>query len=148
MVYRAFVDSPLVARAEGRFNRTGEGVTSYLSLAGQTAEREVAKRWGAVGANLSAYVAVEVPVRLRRVVDLTDPDVATALGVSRDILVGADLGPCQALATRLRAAGVEGLLTWSSADPDRKNLVVFLDRLDPASTVGPATQARRTGGPR
>lgn len=145
MVYRAFAASPLEARAEGRFNRIGEGRTTYLSLAEETAAREVAKRWGTVGANPASYVSFQVPVRLRRVLDLTDPDVARALGVTRETLVGGDLAPCQALAARLRAAGVEGLLTWSSADPDRKNLVVFLDGLDPASTVGPAIRTRRKG---
>lgn len=140
LVYRTFVETPLEARAEGRFNRQGEGVTTYLSLTRDTATREVAKRWGAVGPNPAAYTAFEVPVWLRRVVDLTDPETAGALGVSPETLVGPDLAPCQALASRLRAAGVEGLLTWSAADPGGKNLVIFLDRLDPASSVGPSSQ--------
>lgn len=136
-VYRGFAGAPLEARAEGRFNRQGEGRTTYLSLTRRTAALEIAKRWGAVGANRAAYLEFQVPVRLRRVVDLTDPDTAAALGASRESLTGADLGPCQALAMRLRAAGIEGILTWSAADPEEKNLVIFLDRLDPASSVGP-----------
>lgn len=108
-----------------------------MSLTRETATREVVKRWGAVGPNLGAYVAFQVPVRLRRVVDLTDPQAVGALGVSRETLVGPDSSPCQALATRVRAAGVEGLVTWSAADPSGKNLVVFLDQLDPTSSVGP-----------
>ncbi|MGH7266479.1 MAG: RES family NAD+ phosphorylase [Candidatus Rokuibacteriota bacterium] len=144
-MYRAFADAPLPARADGRFNRVGEGVTTYLSLAEETAAREVARRWGAVAANRAAYVTVTVPVRLRRVVDLTEADVAAALGVTRETLTGGDLGPGQALAARLRAAGVEGLLTWSAADPDGTNLVVFLDRLDPASAVGPPVRAGGSG---
>ena len=146
MVYRTFTDSPLEARAEGRFNRQGEGLTTYLSLTPETADREVVKRWGTVDPNLGAYVAFQVPVELHRVVDLTDPDAATDLGVSREVLVGADLMPCQTLARRLRTAGIEGLLTWSSADCEGKNLVVFLDRLDPASSVGPATALGTPGG--
>jgi RES domain-containing protein len=139
LVYQRFADTPLEAKAEGRFNRQNEGPTTYLSLTRRIAALEVAKRWGAAGTNRAAYVVFEVSVRLRRVVDLTDPDTAAALEVSRETLTGADLAPCQALASRLRAAGIEGILTWSSADPDGKNLVIFLDRLDPASSVGPPT---------
>lgn len=138
LVYRGFADAPLEARAEGRFNRQDQRRTTYLSLTRRTAALEVAKRWGAVGANRAAYVEFEVPFRLRRVVDLTDPDTAAALGVPREMLTGADLGACQALASRLRAEGVEGILTWSAADPEGKNLVIFPDQLDPASSVGPS----------
>jgi RES domain-containing protein len=140
-VYHAFAEAPLPARADGRFSRVGAGVTTYLSMARETAAREVARRWGAVAADPAAYVTFTVPVRLRRVVDLTGPGVAAALGLSRETLTGPDLAPGQALAARLRAAGVEGLLTWSAADPGGTNLVVFLDRLDPASAVGPPTVA-------
>lgn len=136
LVYRGFAKTPLEARAEGRFNRQDEGRTTYLSLTRRTAVLEIAKRWGAIGANRAAYLELQVPVRLRRVVDLTDPGTAAALGVSRELLTGTDLAPCQALATRIRAAGVEGILTWSAADPEGKNLVIFLDQLDPASSVG------------
>lgn len=115
-----------------------------MSLTRETATREVAKRWGAVGPNLAAYVAFRVPVRLRRVVDLTDPETAAASGVSRETLVGPDLGPCQGLAARLRAAGVEGLVTWSAANPNAKNLMVFLDQLDPTSSVGPPSRIEGT----
>jgi RES domain-containing protein len=137
MVYQRFADAPLEARAEGRFNRPNEGPTTYLSLTRRTAALEVAKRWGVTRTNRAAYLVFQVPVRLRQVVDLTDPETAAALGVSRQTLTGSDLAPCQALASRLRAARVEGILTWSSADPDEKNLVVFLDRLNPGSSVGP-----------
>jgi len=139
LVYHRFAEAPLEARAEGRFNRQGEGRTTYLSLTRRSAELEVAKRWGTVGANRAAYVEFEVPVRLRRVVDLSDPDTAAALGVSRETLTGPDLTPCQGLATRLRAAGIEGIVTWSAADAEGRNLVIFLDRLDSASSVGPPT---------
>ena len=137
LVYRRFAGAPLEARAEGRFNRVAEGRTTYLSLTRRMARLEVARRWGMVAANRAAYVEFEVPLRLRRVVDLTGAATASALGVSRETLTGPDLTPCQGLATRLRAGGVEGILTWSAADPDGKNLVVFLDQIDPASSVGP-----------
>ena len=137
LVYRRFADAPLDARAEGRFNRQDESRTTYLSLTRRTATLEVAKRWGSVGANRSAYVEFEIPFRLRRIVDLTDPDTAAALGVSRETLTGSDLRECQALAGRLRAEDIEGILTWSAADPEGKNLVIFLDQLDPASSIGP-----------
>ena len=139
VVYREFAKAPLEAWAEGRFYRQGVGRTTYLSLTLKTAALEVAKRWGSVGVNRAAYVAFEVPVRLNRVVDLTNPGVVAALGVSRETLIGADLAPCRALVSRLRAAGIEGILTWSSAEPEEKNLVVFLDQLNPESSVGPPT---------
>ena len=66
---------------------------------------------------------------------------AAELGISREMLTGPDLIPCQALAARLRSAGAEGILTLSSADPEGKNLVVFLDRLGPSSSVGPPVAA-------
>ncbi len=140
LVYRMFAQSPLEARAEGRFNRKDEGRTTYVSLRRRTAGLEVAKRWGTVKANRAAYVEFSVPIRLRRVVDLTDPETAAGLGVDHEILTGNDLRPCQALATRLRAVGAEGLLTWSAADPQGKNLVIFLDHLNPGSIVGPPTR--------
>ena len=142
LVYRAFATTPLEARAEGRFSRQGDGPTTYLSLERRTAARQVAKRWGMIESNRAAYVEFEVPVRLRRVVDLTDADMASQFGVSRQTLTGPDLMPCQALAARLRAAGVEGILTWSSADPEGKNLVIFLDGLDASSSLGPPTAMR------
>lgn len=144
LVYGGFAQSPLEARAEGRFNRKEEGRTTYVSLTARTAALEVAKRWGTIAANRAAYVEFAVPVRLRRVMDLTDPDTAAALGVDREMLTGNDLRPCQALATRLRAAGVEGVLTWSAADRQGKNLVIFLDNLDPRSSVGPPTMVKRS----
>lgn len=107
--------------------------TTYLATTERTAWKEVTFRWGA---NRAAYRVAEVLVKLEKLIDLTQASTQHRYGVNEAILKGDDYGPCQQLAKRLRAEGVEGILTFSRADqPDGRQVVVFLDLLGDQSRV-------------
>jgi len=81
-----------------------------------------------------------VEIRLDHTLDLRDPVVIEAMGappLRRWIL---DAGKTRAAAEHLRAqTGVQGLIVPSVAfldDPDRPNVIVFRDRVDPAVAFG------------
>lgn len=133
--YREFADDPLPSRsAWGRFHDQATGrATTYLAERSSTAWREVTHRWRA---SASAFRVAVVRIRLRKLADLTRRSTQQRYRIDRDTLVGPEYRPCQALAQRLRANGVEAAWTYSRADqPDGRVLVVFLDGLAPPSRV-------------
>ena len=83
----------------------------------------------------------QIPVQLERIVDLRSRDVASRLGVPEDPRWFLDKRRCRDIAGRLRRAGeTHGLIVPSVAfldDPDRSNIVVFMDLLPaPAEALG------------
>ena len=139
-LYRAFFeefsDDPIPSRSErGRFHdeSTRPRSTTYLAVSQEAAWREVTYRWQA---DPKVYRIAKVGVKLSTVIDLTDPKTRTHYGVTEKELRSADHTPCQRLARRLRADGVEAAWTYSFADQPRgRQLVVFLDQLKPGSEV-------------
>jgi len=132
-VYEDFEAEPIPSRsAKGRFHVRALGI-SYLAGSPTTAWREVTARWGA---DPAAFVMVEIEVTLKDVLDLTDPAVHSALGITEAELVATDYDACQKLAERLGPDGPEAIWTYSAADqPDGRQLVVFLDRLRSGSSI-------------
>jgi len=101
--------------------------TVYLTADQETAELEVARRWGSAP---EEYVLVKVKVELSHCVDLTDPDTQKQLKTSEDALVGKNWRECQHVAADLRARGFEAVWTYSAADrPDGRCLVLFTENL-------------------
>jgi RES domain-containing protein len=132
-VYVDYASAPLVPRSVVARFHTRAGTTIYLAQSLETAEREVTFRWSA---DLSSYVLVEVRARLHRVIDLTMPSEQAKYDVTPDELTAPDYTVCQALAEKLRAEGWEAAWTLSAADrPDGRQLVVFVDLLDAASSL-------------
>jgi hypothetical protein len=69
---------------------------------------------------------------LHRVLDLTDPDTRTNLGITRDELIADDWTVCQQLGTEVHAVGDQGIRTYSATGVDTV-LVVSLSCSAPAS---------------
>jgi RES domain-containing protein len=91
-----------------------------------------------------------IAVRLRRVLDLTDPAVRAAWGLTREDLASDDCARCQEAATVAREDGYEAIRYPSVAvvladlvagaatpadAPVADNLAIFADRLHPGSDV-------------
>lgn len=127
-------DGPLSSRSgQGRFHDKADGPTTYLAVRPETAWKEVEFHWHPAP---ETYRMVEVSAKVKRVADLTDPAIRRTYDVNITTLVGDDHEPCRRLARRLRAEGFEALWTFSRADqPQGRQLVVFLDRLNPGSYV-------------
>lgn len=140
-VYRVIqYDDPLNTQGprlqDGRYHLRGEWEAVYLSEQQETCWREIEAKIGArvVRENYNVF---EVEVDLGKVADLTEQESLVALGVTLQDLVRGDWSVCQGLARRLRDEGFEAILTWSAADRDAKNLVIFKDLLRDDSKLGP-----------
>jgi RES domain-containing protein len=105
-----------------------------------------------------ARAVFRVPIRLERILDLTDPGSIEAMGakpINEWIL---SLPATQAAASYLleQVADLQGLLVPSVAfldRPDRANLVIYRDRIDLAAAFGEPVHIRdlvleATGAPR
>jgi RES domain-containing protein len=79
-------------------------------------------------------VLATVKVELQRVLDLTDGAVLQRLGLRPEDLVAPDWALTQELGRLAHEAGFGALLVPSAAIPGT-NLVLFPDRLDPASSL-------------
>lgn len=138
VAYRhAAYDSPwwaIPSAREGRFNRADEDdPTQYLALhpLGPTAEvlRHQLRgpdldRADTILANLWAVL-----VDAEGSTDITFDNCASDHGITPAELVGDDYEPTQALATRLRDAGVQGFTVPSAALPGTDNLILFGPRV-------------------
>jgi len=132
-VWKGNADDPLKTRSEtGRYHtRLDMDSTVYLAADQETAELEVAKRWGSAP---EEYVLVKVKVELSHCVDLTAPDTQKQLKTSEDALAGKNWRECQHVAADLRARGFEAAWTYSSADrPDGRCLVIFTENFKKGS---------------
>ncbi len=121
-------------QAGGRFNPPNAFGALYTSLEAATALKEVAKGLRLRGIDPEefpedAYWIYELEVRLKAVLDLTDPDVLQKSRLQQNSLIGTDLNATREIAAEARERGYEALLVPSAADPNAKNLVMFPDRL-------------------
>ena len=120
----------------------------YAALAPGTATAELRRRAEQLGvpvAALAPRAMLTLAVRLRRVLDLTDPAVRDAWGLTPEALAGDDYARCQEVALAARADGYEAI-RYPSAAVAREaagaeaaggadNLAVFADVLHPGSDV-------------
>lgn len=118
-------------RAGGRFNRPGE-IAQYFCLHPLGPWAEYLRQEHPPPDQLSHFRhrlwAVQLDLSSVVVIDWDD---APTFDLTPDDLVGDDHGPCQALADRMRDAGVRTIVVPSAALPGTRNAVVF-DWLVPA----------------
>ena len=131
----------------GRFNAPGSFPAVYASLDKATAVAELdarARYYGLSADALQPSVLVAVEMRLQALVDLRQPAVLTALGITPDAIATCDWRAAQAAGREAltqalgRAAyenGLEALLVPSAQVPDGVNLVYFPGANRPGSTA-------------
>lgn len=125
------------AREGGRFNPQHEFGALYVSLSRETAVHELrrrARRLAVDVADLLPRTMLRLRLDLERVLDLTDPNVATAWGLSAALFQADDLASCQEVARAARRAGYEAI-RFPAASGTGENVAIFLDRLHAGSTV-------------
>lgn len=116
-------DRPAIG--EGRYHRPGDPWPLYASLEPGTVWAEWASAThGAIDPAEERRRLWSIGIRDLPILDLRRPEVVEALGIDPRDLVG-PRGAAQALATRARALGAQGLVAPSAADPERWNLVVL-----------------------
>jgi RES domain-containing protein len=115
------------AAGPGRYHRAGDPGAWYASTTERGAWAELFRHH--TGTDLSPFEIRRRIGRARvenlRVLDLTDPQVRDALGLTAADLTRDDLTRCQALGAAARAAGFEGILAPSPAVTGEIILVVF-----------------------
>lgn len=115
----------------GRFNPPGSFPTLYLCESRPCAVAELARQGTrhVVGVEgLLPRVLYRYELDLHRVLDLTDPDTRTQLGITTDEIVGDDWTVCQQLGTEAHAVGDQAIRTYSATGVDTI-LVVFPELL-------------------
>lgn len=124
-------DVPFWARNNSypaRWNHAGDPPTQYWALHPDGAWAEFVRQEELTEEHEAQQIRRGLWVcRVPRgdLLDLRDPAVQEAEGVTTDDLTADDWGPCQALAERLRDRGCTGLLSPSAALPGCTNLTLF-----------------------
>jgi RES domain-containing protein len=116
----------------GRYNPKGAFGAPYCGQTPAVCSAEV--RRATAGRMATRFVLVSVNVERRRILDFTDQAILERLGLRSEDLARLDWTLTQELGRLARQAGFEALLVPSAAGPG-SNLVLFLDRLGPASSV-------------
>ena len=111
-------------RAEGRFHVPNEFGLVYVAADRETALAELDHRARMAGLTLEFSA--------RRILDLTDPAVCDAWGLSAADLSDNDYARCQEVARSARDDGFEAI-RFPSARGHGENYAIFLDRLAPGS---------------
>lgn len=115
----------------GRFNPSGSFPTLYLCETRSCVVAELTRQGSrhVVGVEgLLPRVLYRYELELHRVVDLTDPDTRSRIGITTDELVTDDWTVCQQLGTEAHALGDQGMRTYSATGVDTV-LVVFPELL-------------------
>ncbi len=115
----------------GRYNPPGSFPALYLCETRPCVVAELTRQGTrhVVGVEgLLPRVLYRYELDLHRVLDLTDTDTRTHLGITRDELVADDWTVCQQLGTEAHAVGDQGIRTYSATGVDTI-LVVFPELL-------------------
>lgn len=120
----------------GRFNPPGSFPILYLCETRPCVVAELTRQGTrhVVGVEgLLPRVLYRYELDLHRVLDLTDPDTRTHIGITVDELVADDWHLCQQLGTEAQAVGDQGIRTYSATGVDTV-LVVFPELLGASLT--------------
>ena len=132
LVHTSALPNVLAVRfSPNRYHVTPEEAknTSYMSTSLAACQREVMHHLG--GFALHNMVEVEFEVDLERVADLTDPKKCADLDIEPDDLLEDTHAIPQSVAKRLRRKGIEAILVPSAREQGGKNMVLFLENIDP-----------------
>lgn len=133
-IYRDHLVSMRGAFLHGaRYNIRGYFGALYVSLSRETARREV-ERYFTVPP-LGGFVEASIGLRLVRVVDLTNRAIIRTAGILSKELSGQSYTFTREIGLRAWENGIEALLLPSAANPDGRNLAVFLDNQHPVWSV-------------
>lgn len=124
-------------RAGGRFNPAGEFGAVYVALDEGTALAELGRRIDRTGLPRKHFrprMMLQLRARLVSVLDLTDPEVRSQLGVTSKEISGADWAHAQRMARQAREQGYTAI-RFPSATGTGQNLAIFLDRLGPEESL-------------
>lgn len=77
---------------------------------------------------------LHIQAELKRVLDLTDPEIAASYGLTPADLASDDYTRCQEAARRARHEGYEAI-RYPSATGLGENLAIFYGGIDPSSSV-------------
>lgn len=128
-------DTPFWVRPNsepGRWHRTGDGPTQYLSTTVEGAWSELIR---AEGLRTNAEVSlVRMPmwvaeIQIQQLADYRTFEAAREAGFPPDALVDDDYSRCQEEGGRLRSEGFQGVLAPSAALPGTVNLTIFGPRI-------------------
>jgi RES domain-containing protein len=125
------------AREGGRFNARSDFGALYVSQSEAAAVSELRRRANRLGidvADLFPRTMLRLRLELTRVLDLCEPAIASAWGLTADRLRSDDLTPCQEVGRAARGDGYEAI-RFPAATGAGNKVAVFLDRLRPGSTV-------------
>lgn len=123
-------------KAPGRYSRPGIARVLYASFDERTAFEEslrLAQFLNIPIHRMPPLVWLSLKVARLDVIDLTDPEVSEALGVSPGELISdwrnTDPSSTQEIGVSASQSGVMALITPSAAAPARRNLVIFPENL-------------------
>jgi RES domain-containing protein len=112
-----------------RYNIRGYFGALYTSLSIETARREMARYFTVPP--IGGFVEASIGLRLRRVVDLTNQRLLHKATIEWGQLLETRFSITQEIGLRAWESGIEALLAPSAADPEERNLAVFLDNQEP-----------------
>lgn len=121
----------------GRWNIANRYGALYSSTDRKTCVRELereAKRRGLEIEDLQPREIVSLKVRIKNVLDLTDHEILSLLGISEEDLISEDYTLTQEISDAARKLGYEAILS-PSATGKGKNLNIYLDMLSDDSLI-------------
>jgi RES domain-containing protein len=121
----------------GRWNPPNSFATLYLALSADAAVAELRRLAARAGRKVDDFMPrhlLELDVKLNAILDLTDAEVATAVGLDETQLQADDATLCQEVGEAAHHLGREGILAPSATGAGTA-LAVFVERVLPQSRL-------------
>lgn len=126
-------DPTAVSPLEGRYNPAGRFEALYTSKARETCLAELERKTAGIKLRKKLKIS-SLKLKLRKVLDLTDPSVLKALRIGREHLTGGNWLLTQLIGTCAHGLGYEALVVPSAAGSG-DNIVIFKDNLSSGSSI-------------
>lgn len=136
-------DTPFWVRPNsesGRWHRSGDGATQYLSTTVEGAWAELIRAEGLKSEPEVALIRMPMwaaEVNIQQIVDYSTFEKAAKAGFPPEALIDDDYKRCQDEGKRLRLQGLQGVLAPSAALPGSLNLTIFGPRVASSWGVRP-----------